>query len=75
LRQRLSLVRKSGFAINDGRTESGIVAIGLAIADPLGGLAALSLSMPSTRFSRDRIRQLVGSMQVCRSAIEQVTRG
>jgi DNA-binding IclR family transcriptional regulator len=55
--------------------ESGIVAIGLAIADPLGGLAGLSLSMPSTRFSRDRIRQLVGSMQVCRSAIEQVTRG
>ena len=70
LRQQLSLVRKRGFAINDGRTENGIVAVGVAVVDPLGGLAGLSLSMPSTRFSRHRLPELVGHLRHHRAAIE-----
>lgn len=73
LRHQLSLVRSRGFAINNGKTEKGIVAIGVAVVAPTGGrLAGLSLSMPSTRFSRDRIPTYVGHLQACRARIEDV---
>jgi DNA-binding IclR family transcriptional regulator len=72
LRKQLGLVRERGFAINDGRTETGIVAIGVAVLDARGtAIAGLSLSMPSTRFSRDRIPALVGHLRAQRDAIER----
>ena len=71
LRHQLAMVRTRGFAINDGKTESGITAIGVAITDPLdGGLAGLSLSMPSVRFSRDRVPEYAGHLMVAKARIE-----
>lgn len=72
LRHQLALVRSRGFAINDGRTESGIAAVGVAVVDPItGSLAGLSLSMPSVRFSRDRIPQLVKHLATHKARIEK----
>jgi DNA-binding IclR family transcriptional regulator len=75
LRQQLAAVRRRGFAMNDGRTEKGIVALGMAVVDPRGGLAAVSLSMPSTRFSRDRIPAFVREMSRTKGRIEQDLQG
>ena len=70
LRQQLSAVRSSGFAINNGRTEDGIVAIGMAVVDPHGGLAGISLALPSVRFSREAVPAFVREMHRCKAAIE-----
>lgn len=71
LRQQLAAVRSHGFAINNGRTEDGIVAIGMAVIDPAGGIAGISLALPSVRFSRDRVPELIGHMKRCTQAIER----
>lgn len=69
LRQQLTVVRNRGFAINNERTERGIVAIGIVVPDSDGGLAGISLSMPSVRFSRDLIPALVRELSRARSRI------
>jgi DNA-binding IclR family transcriptional regulator len=56
LQRELRTVRRRGFAVNDQATEAGLTAVGVAV--PAGaGLppAALSLAMPSVRYSRDRL--------------------
>ncbi len=70
LRQQLAAVRTRGFAINNGRTEDGIVAIGMAIVGPDTGVAGISLALPSVRFSRDAVPSLVRMMHDCRRSIE-----
>jgi DNA-binding IclR family transcriptional regulator len=57
LRRELALVRRRGFAINDGLTETGLTAIGVAVPWPDEGApaAAISLAMPSARFDHDRL--------------------
>ena len=71
LRQQLAGVRSRGFAINNGRTEDGIVAIGMAVIDPHGGLAGISLALPSARFTRDAVPDFIRHMHGCRTAIER----
>jgi IclR family transcriptional regulator, acetate operon repressor len=52
----LRTVRRRGFAVNDGETEAGLTAVGIAVP-PAGGFtgAALSVAAPSARYSRDRL--------------------
>lgn len=72
LHHQLSLVRSRGFAINDGKAENGITAIGVAVVDPIdGGMAGLSYSLPSIRFTRERIPELVSQLNVHRVRMEQ----
>jgi DNA-binding IclR family transcriptional regulator len=56
LARELRTIRRRGFAVNDQGTEAGLTAVGVAV--PAGaGLppAALSLAMPSVRYSGDRL--------------------
>jgi DNA-binding IclR family transcriptional regulator len=56
LDRELRLVRRRGFAVNDQATEAGLAAVGVGIPDPSGtARAALSLAVPSVRFSKDRL--------------------
>lgn len=71
LHQQLAPVRSRGFALNNGRTEKGIVAIGMAVTDPAGGLAGISVAMPSVRFSRDRIPRIAQELSRTKAAIER----
>jgi DNA-binding IclR family transcriptional regulator len=52
----LRTVRRRGFAVNDQDTEAGLTAVGIAVP-PAGGFtgAALSLALPTARYSRDRL--------------------
>ncbi|MDL5155634.1 IclR family transcriptional regulator [Actinomycetospora termitidis] len=52
--------RRQGFAVNDGRTEEGLTAIGVAVPGPAG--AALSIALPTARFRRDRLAGWVGEL-------------
>jgi len=52
LRRELNAVRRTGIAINRERTERGLIALGHAITNPAGEtVAAISVSMPSARYS------------------------
>ncbi|MEV0616716.1 IclR family transcriptional regulator [Nonomuraea sp. NPDC050404] len=76
LRRELRNVRERGFAINAGRTESGVTAVGRAVRDEDGrAQAAVSVSMPSSRFSRDRLPELVGALSLTARDIEEELRG
>jgi IclR family acetate operon transcriptional repressor len=56
LARELVLVRRRGFALNDQATESGLTAVGVAVPGADTGLrAAVSLAVPTARFSRDRL--------------------
>lgn len=71
LRSRLARVRRSGFAFNDGLSERGVIALGVAIRDADGtALAGLSLSMPSVRYDRHRLPSLVATLHRTARAIE-----
>jgi DNA-binding IclR family transcriptional regulator len=56
LKRELRAVRRRGFAVNDQETEAGLTAVGVVVP-PAGGFtgAALSVSAPSARYSRDRL--------------------
>lgn len=58
LARELRTVRRRGFAVNDQATETGLTALGVAVPDPEGAVrAALSLAVPTARYSRDRLPQ------------------
>jgi len=63
LLRELRLVRRRGFAINDQKTEKGVTAIGRVVRS-IGSapLAAISLSMPTARFSRHRLPEWVSAL-------------
>ncbi|GAA4957465.1 DNA-binding IclR family transcriptional regulator [Nonomuraea thailandensis] len=76
LRRELRTTRERGFAINAGRTEAGVTAVGRAVRGMDGtAQAAVSVSMPTTRFSRDRLPGLVGALAVTARDIEEEMRG
>lgn len=53
LRRELTLVRKRGFAVNDGLTETGLTAVGMAVRDDSGKpVAAVSVAAPTARFDQ-----------------------
>ncbi len=71
LRAQLARVRRAGFALNNGLSERGVVAIGVPVRDSEGtALAGLSISMPSVRYDRDRLPSLVATLLRSAGAIE-----
>lgn len=71
LRTRLARVRRSGFALNDGLSERGVVAIGVPLRNADGtAIAGLSISMPSVRYDRHTLPTLVTTLHRAVGAIE-----
>lgn len=71
LKAELRSVRENGFALNAGRTEAGLTAVGRAIRpDGVRAEAAVSVSMPSLRFSEERLPQIVAALAVTARDIE-----
>lgn len=71
LRAQLARVHHAGFALNDGLSERGVVAIGVPVRDAGGtALAGLSISMPSVRYDRRQLPALVATLGRAAAAIE-----
>ncbi|GAB2680802.1 IclR family transcriptional regulator [Thalassiella azotivora] len=72
LRRELRSVRERGFSVNAGRTEKGVTAVGRAIrADGVHADAAVSVSLPTARFSQDGLPSLVSALALTARDIEQ----
>jgi DNA-binding IclR family transcriptional regulator len=74
----LAAVRGNGFAVNDGRSERGVVAVGVPILGSGDGpVAGMSMSMPSVRYERTRLPGLVATLKAASAALradlQQVT--
>lgn len=71
LRRTLARVRRDGFAINDGLSERGVVAVGSPIQDADGRpTAGVSVSMPSVRYDPKQLPTIVAALAVATRAIE-----
>lgn len=71
LRTELARIRRQGFAVNHGRSERGVVAVGVPVRDRAGeAIAGLSVSMPSVRYERERLPALVGMLSKAAGAVE-----
>ncbi|GII86963.1 transcriptional regulator [Sphaerisporangium siamense] len=76
LRLELRAVRRSGVALNLERTERGVVAVGRAVKDRAGAtVAALSISMPSVRYTPDHLTALIAALTTAVDAIARTLRG
>lgn len=63
--------RRRGFAINDQVTETGLTALGHAVTTPdQQAHAALSIAMPSARYKREMVPDLVAALGAAARAIE-----
>ncbi|MER6814585.1 IclR family transcriptional regulator [Spirillospora sp. NPDC000708] len=72
LRADLARVRRNGFALNQGRSERGVVAVGVPVHDPQGEVVAgLSVSMPSARYEKERLPALAGTLRTVADALER----
>jgi DNA-binding IclR family transcriptional regulator len=72
LRAELRRLRRNGFAVNKGRSERGLVAVGIPVRDRDGAaLAGLSVSLPSVRYDPHRLRYLVATLNAAAHALEQ----
>ncbi|WP_406462439.1 IclR family transcriptional regulator [Streptomyces sp. NBC_01622] len=68
----LRLVRRRGFAVNDQRTESGVTALAMAVRGGSGApRAAISLALPTVRFSPARMLHLAERLAVVARAAER----
>lgn len=71
LRAELARIRRQGFAVNQGRSERGLTAVGVPVRDAEGtAVAGLSVSMPSVRYDRERLPALVATLTRAAAAIE-----
>jgi DNA-binding IclR family transcriptional regulator len=72
LRREMRLARSRGFAINNQRTETGVTAVGRAVRGTDGlAEAAVSISLPTARYSRTVLPQLVAALAVTTADIER----
>lgn len=63
-RQALAEVRQQGYAIDEGEAEAGIRCVAVPILDPGGyPVAAISLSAPAARFSREMAQEAAAVIQ------------
>ncbi|TDC76736.1 IclR family transcriptional regulator [Streptomyces hainanensis] len=70
LRAELRAVRRSGVALNLERSERGVVAVGRGVTAPGGDtVAAVAVSMPSVRYSPDRLKEIVAALTTASHAI------
>ena len=73
LRRELAIVRRRGYALNHQQTETGLTAIGAAIHDHEGWpRAAVCIAMPTARFHRDRLTELVAALRDTTHTIDQL---
>ncbi|WP_016910183.1 IclR family transcriptional regulator [Streptomyces xiaopingdaonensis] len=70
LRTELRRVARNGFAVNQQRSERGLVAVGVPVRADGVPQAGLSLSMPSVRYSPHRLRSLVATLDAAARALE-----
>jgi DNA-binding IclR family transcriptional regulator len=71
LRPELTRIRRSGFAVNQGRSERGVVAVGVPVRDDAGvAVAGVSVSMPSVRYDKERLPHLVAALHKVAGGIE-----
>lgn len=71
LRRELATIRRNGFAVNEGRSERGVVAIGRAIRAPGGeAVAGVSVSLPSVRYDPRQLPTFVTALGAAAAAIE-----
>jgi DNA-binding IclR family transcriptional regulator len=72
LRVDLARARRSGFVLNKGRSERGVVAIGVPVRAPDGEvLAGLSVSIPSVRYSKEQLPTIVGTLRATAGMLER----
>ncbi|MFD6275229.1 IclR family transcriptional regulator [Streptomyces sp. NPDC060209] len=72
LRTELRRLRRNGFAVNQGRSERGLVAVGVPVRDQDGtAVAGLSVSMPSVRYDPHRLQSLVAALDTAAHALER----
>lgn len=70
LHRELRKVRQGGFALNQGRSERGVVAVGVPVRDPDGlAVAGMSVSMPSVRYDPHRLPAWVATLTATATAI------
>ncbi|WP_328563156.1 IclR family transcriptional regulator [Streptomyces coelicoflavus] len=71
LRGELARLRHNGFAVNQERSERGLVAVGVPVRDEDGtALAGLSVSLPSVRYDPHRLQPLVATLETAARALE-----
>ncbi|CAM5598267.1 MULTISPECIES: IclR family transcriptional regulator [Streptomyces] len=71
LRDELARMRRNGFAVNQERSERGLVAVGVPVRDGDGtALAGLSVSLPSVRYDPHRLQPLVATLDTAARALE-----
>lgn len=75
LRRDLARIRKQGYAVNNGETERGVTAVGSLVADVDGPLAALSVSIPTIRYSSANLPGIVASLRIASDQIVATLRG
>lgn len=72
LNDELAKIRRNEFAVNDGRSERGVVAVGVAVRDDSGAaVAALSVSMPSIRYDKRSLPRYVGALRAAAARLER----
>ena len=72
LRRETRLARRRGYALNNGRTERGVTAVGRAVRRADGRAeAAVLISLPTARYSRTTLPQLVGALAATTADIER----
>ena len=71
LRRELATVRERGFALNREGTEAGVTAVGRGIAQDGAPVAAISVSLPTVRFTQGRLPELVAALAVTAADIER----
>lgn len=68
----LARARRAGFALNNGLSEKGVVAIGVPVRDADGvAIAAVSISMPSVRYEKEALPSYVGHLRSAAGELEQ----
>jgi DNA-binding IclR family transcriptional regulator len=71
LRRDLHRIRRQGFALNNERSERGVVAVGRPVRRPDGTAAAgISVSMPSARYDPHRLQSYVAALGLTADAVE-----
>ncbi|MEV0311165.1 IclR family transcriptional regulator [Nonomuraea fuscirosea] len=71
LKGELTRIRRAGFVVNQGRSEHGVVAVGVPVRDDQGvAVAGLSVSMPSVRYQHTELPALVATLQAAARRLE-----
>jgi DNA-binding IclR family transcriptional regulator len=71
LRTELNRIRRKGFAVNQERSERGLVAVGVVVRGADGtALAGLSVSMPSVRYDPQELPSLVATLNAASRGLE-----